>query len=101
MDAFLFNVNEHILNPLIIFLFAVAFVYFLFGVFMFIANAGNEEKKTTGKSHMLWGIIGLTIMMGVWAILNIILNTFNIRGINPEEGTVELNEYTPPTNLGR
>ncbi len=43
---------------------------------------------------MLWGIIGLTIMMGVWFILGIIMNTFNIEGIDPEKGTVKLGEYT-------
>ena len=55
----------------------------------------KEEKKTEGKKHMLWGIIGITIMMGVWTILNIILNTLNISGVDPEKGKVELNDYSP------
>lgn len=96
-DSFLINVNSFIINPLIELIFAVAVVYFLYGVFEFIANGDNDEKKTTGKSHMLWGIIGITIMMGVWAILNIILNTLNIPSsqINPEQGTVNLPPYNP------
>jgi len=44
---------------------------------------------------MIWGIIGIVIMMGVFTILNIIMRTFNIEGINPEEGTVQLNDYNP------
>ena len=96
LDLFLSRVNTQIINPLIIFLFALALVYFLYGVFEFIANGANDEKKTAGKSHMLWGVIGLTIMMGVWAILGIILNTFDIKGIDPEQGTVDLPEYVPP-----
>jgi hypothetical protein len=59
-------------------------------VFEFIGNGDNDEKKTTGKSHMLWGIIGITIMMGVWTILGVILNTLDIKGIDPEKGTVKL-----------
>lgn len=95
VDSFIANVNEEIINPLILLLFALALAYFLYGVFEFIANQSNDEKKTTGKGHMLWGIIGLTIMMGVWTILGIILNTFpNIEGIDPEQGTVNLPEYT-------
>ncbi len=93
LNTFIINVNRTIINPLILFLFALAVVYFLYGVFEFMMNQANEEKKTSGKSHMLWGIIGLTIMMGVWAILNVILNTFNIKYINPEQGTVELPKY--------
>ena len=76
-------------------LFALAVVYFLYGVFEFISNQENEEKKTTGKSHMIWGIIGIVIMMGVFTILNIIMRTFNIEGINPQQGTVQLPNYNP------
>ncbi|KKR70176.1 MAG: hypothetical protein UU13_C0012G0022 [Candidatus Nomurabacteria bacterium GW2011_GWB1_40_7] len=65
-----------IINPLIALLFALAVVFFLYGVFEFIANQENEEKKTTG-------------MMGVFMIMNMILKTFDIDYVNPEEGTVE------------
>ena len=90
VDSFIASVNKEIINPLIILMFAVALVFFLFGVFELISNADNEEKKTDGKKHMLWGIIGLTIMMGVWFILNVVMNTFNIKGIDPQKGTVQL-----------
>lgn len=95
VDTFVSNLNKLIINPLIVLLFALALAYFLWGVFEFIANQENEEKRRAGKSHMLWGIIGITVMMGVWFILNVILTTFSIKGINPEKGTVNLEEYTP------
>jgi uncharacterized membrane protein YidH (DUF202 family) len=90
IDQFIANVNKLIINPLIILLFALAVVYFLYGVFEFISNQENEEKRSKGKSHMIWGIIGITIMMGVFTIIHIILNTLNIEGVNPEQGTVQL-----------
>lgn len=90
LNTFLINVNKLIINPLIGFLFALAVAYFLYGMFEFIMNSTNDEKKTTGKSHMIWGIVGITIMMGVWGILNIIIDTFNITYIDPEQGTVTL-----------
>ncbi len=93
-DEFLTKVNSEIINPLILFLFALAIVFFLYGVLEFVLNQENEEKKTTGKSHMIWGIVGITIMMGVWTILGIVLNTLNIpkSEIDPEQGKVELPE---------
>lgn len=90
VDTFIGKVNTQIINPLIVFLFALALAYFLYGVFQFIASGANDEKKTTGKNHMMWGVIGLTIMVSVWAILGLILRTFNIQGIDPENGKVEL-----------
>ena len=97
LDNFLIKVNAQIVNPLIKFLFALAIAYFLYGVFEFISNQANEEKKTTGKSHMIWGIVGITIMLGVWGILSIILNSLNIpkSEINPEENKVQLKDYNP------
>jgi hypothetical protein len=89
VDTFISNVNRLILNPLITLLFAVAMVLFLYGMLQFFISADNEEKRSEGKRHMLWGIVGLTIMMGVFGILNILLKTFNITNINPEQGKVE------------
>jgi len=95
VDSFVANLNRLIINPLIILLFALALAYFLWGMFEFLSNQENEEKKTKGKSHMIWGIVGITIMMGVWFIMYLILDTFNITEINPKKGTVQLNEYNP------
>jgi len=94
LNKFIANVDNMIINPLIGFLFALAIVFFLYGVLEFFMNQENEEKKTTGKSHMIWGVIGITIMLGVWTILGIVLNTLGIskQEINPEEGTVNLSE---------
>ena len=96
-NDFLKNVDNMIINPLIVFLFALALVYFLYGVVEFIWNGSNDEKKTTGKSHMIWGVVGLTIMMGVWAILGIVLNTFGIdkNQIDPQQGKVNLPKPSP------
>lgn len=91
VDGFIKNVDKFIINPLIVFLFALAVLFFLFGLLQFIMNQDNEEKKTAGKKHMLWGVIGLTIMMGVFFIMQMILNTFGISGINVKQGTVQLN----------
>ena len=96
VDSVVGKINQLIINPLITFLFALAVAYFLYGMLEFIMNQGNDEKKTTGKSHMLWGIVGITIMMGVWGILNMVLSTLNIPrdqiqiNSNNNEGTVRV-----------
>lgn len=95
VNEFIGKVDTMIINPLINLLFALAVVYFLYGVFQFIMNAENEEKKTTGKNHMIWGIIGITIMLAVWTIMGIILNTLGISDqINLETGEIKLE--SPP-----
>lgn len=97
LDGVLGHINTLIVNPLIELLFALAVVYFLFGVYEFISSQESEEGKTKGKEHMLWGVIGITIMMAVWTILSIILNTLQIpkNEIDPENNKVSLPPYKP------
>src|SRR5258708_4228278 len=101
LDTFIGNVDRLIINPIISLLFALAVAFFLWGVFEFLSGQDNDEKKSTGKSHMIWGLAGLVIMMGVFTIMNIILNTLNIKGINPQQGTVDLKDYNPPSRYNK
>lgn len=69
------KIKSEIVQPIIYFLIAVAVVYFLFGLMEFVRNQDNEEAKTDGKRHMMWGVIGMAIMFSVYGILNVINNT--------------------------
>ena len=66
------NIFVVIFNPLIMLLFFIALAYFAFGIVKMLANPGNEEKRKEGKSHLLWGIVGMTIMLTVYGIIAII-----------------------------
>jgi len=57
-------------------------VYFIYGVIEYVAHGDNEEGRTTGTRHMIWGIVGLFIMFGVFGIIHLILNTFGINDPN-------------------
>ncbi len=82
IDSLLYKVNKVIINPIIVLMFAIALLYFLIGMFQFIANSESEEKRTSGKSHMLWGVVGMFIMVAVFTIMSIITNTLGIKYIN-------------------
>lgn len=88
------SVNRVVINPLIIFLFALALVYFLYGVAQFIMNGGNDEKRTIGKSHMMWGVVGMFIMVSVFGIMRIILNTLGENHIKIQDtGDFEVKKF--------
>lgn len=74
MDSLLSKIASSIFNPLITLMIAVAVVFFIYGVVEFIGAANNEEARTKGKQHMVWGIIGLFIMVSVWGIMNVLNN---------------------------
>jgi hypothetical protein len=71
------KILDNIINPVISLMIAVAVLYFLWGVFVFIRNADSSEERKKGGLHMLWGSIGLFIMVAAYGILNLILGTIN------------------------
>ncbi len=68
-------VTTHIVQPLIQLMFIIAILIFIWGVVEMIMNASNEEARSKGNKHMMWGLIGLFIMFGVYGILNLLINT--------------------------
>jgi len=80
-QQFVADFNEVILFPIITLLIAVALLVFMWGCFQYIANAANPTARAEGQKAMLWGIIGLFIMLTAYAILSIAANTF---GLNDE-----------------
>ena len=69
---------REIANPLILLLIAVAVVYFLWGLATFLANAEDSAERALGKSKIVWGLVGLLIMVSVFGILQVLLGTFGI-----------------------
>lgn len=77
-QSFLGRINDVILFPLITLLLAVALVVFLYGGFEYVMNANNETKRSEGRQHLLYGIIGMLVMLSALTILTIAAGTFGI-----------------------
>lgn len=75
---FVAKLNEVFLFPLLALMSGIAFLFFLYGGAEYIMNADNESARNTGRSHMLYGLIGLAIMGSAYAILTIALNSFGL-----------------------
>ena len=73
-DIIFFMIN--IINQAVVLVVALALLFFFWGLAMFIIKSDDVEKKTQSKSHMIWGIIALFVMLFVWQIVNILANTF-------------------------
>lgn len=56
---------------------ALALLFFFWGLANFIFHADNEEKRKEGKSVMIWGIVALFVMVSVWGIVYLLLDTFS------------------------
>ena len=60
-------------------IFAIAIAMFVWGaVNFFLISSGEEKKRQEGKQFMIWGIVALTVMVGVWGLVGILGRTFSL-----------------------
>jgi hypothetical protein len=67
-----------IINPTIALIFSAGLLVFLWGIVQFIWNSDNEEERKVGQRHIIWGFVGMFIMVAWFGISNIIAGTFNL-----------------------
>ncbi|MEI6280397.1 MAG: hypothetical protein WCP17_00115 [bacterium] len=77
------------LNSIIPIIILLGVVYFIWGVVTFVI-ASDEEAKAAGKNRIIYGIIGLAVIVAMWGLVNILVNTFGISttGITTFPGVV-------------
>lgn len=72
-------------------LFALLSVGMIYGVIVYFVNADNEREREKIKGYLLWGIIGIVVVFGIWGIVSIM--RYSIFG----NGTVGIPQIAPPT----
>src|SRR3989344_1333679 len=67
----------NILDTLIPILVVLGVVYFVWGVVTYVISS-DEEAKKTGRNRMIYGIIGLVVIVAMWGLVAIVQRTFDI-----------------------
>lgn len=64
------------MNNALYLIMAAAVLYIVWGAFQLM----KEEKRDEAKNTVLFGIIGLFVMISIWGLVNILDKTFNLTG---------------------
>ncbi len=79
------RLNE-VLNTIVPFIVGLAVFVIFWGIFTYLTEAADEEKRAEAKKFILWGIIGVFMMLSVWGFVNILVNTFSLaKNISPDQ----------------
>ncbi len=70
--------TNFITNSVVGLLYALAIVYFFLGVMKFIKGADDVKAREEGRQFMIWGIIGLFVMVSFQGIVMVLKNTFQL-----------------------
>jgi len=72
------KITSEILQPAAEVVFAAGFLLFLWGLVKFLYNVEEGGENSEGKQHMLWGIIGVFVMVSIWGIIKLLDATFGL-----------------------
>ena len=78
INSFLDKVDALILNPIILLLFAVATVYFIYGIVKYLSLDPSDSKRGEARSSIIWGLVGMIIMFSVYGLISFVLSTFGV-----------------------
>ena len=71
---------RNLLNQIIPVLLIIGTIVFLWGVIMFLTAGAEEEKRANARSLMIYGLVGLFIMVAIWGIVNVLVGFFGVGG---------------------
>ena len=94
------KITTQILNPVIVLLFVLATILFLWGVIIYIVGSqGEPGKLKQGRSAILWGIVGMFIMVASKGIIDIVIGTFDLQ-VPARPFSSQLNQgNAPPSGI--
>ena len=53
----------------------VATLVFLWGIIRYVIAGGDEDKLKEGRQYIIYGLVGLGVMLAVWGIVNAVVTT--------------------------
>ncbi len=66
-------------NWLYVFILVIVVILFLYAAFLFITAAGNEEKITTARKCITWGVVGIIVMIMAGGIVMIVRTLLEVQ----------------------
>ncbi len=67
---------QGIVNLIIPILGSVALAVFIYGIVKFIYSGGDEKKRSEAKNYIVYGLIGMFVLVAMWGIFRIVVTTF-------------------------
>ncbi len=65
-------------------LIAAAVIFIIWNVVFYLIKGGEEDARKKASSSILWGVVGLFIILSIWGLVNILMNTFRTQTGNTQ-----------------
>ena len=76
--ALLERIVTYVIDPSVKVIFTLGLFMFFWGIVEFLFALREGKPSEPGKQHMIWGLVGMLIMVSVYGIIALIMNTLEI-----------------------
>ena len=71
------------INYLMVLVVGLAVFVFTWGIFKYFVAGANEKKVEEARNVLIYGLLGIFIMLSVWGLVTILINTFGFTATQP------------------
>lgn len=71
-------------NTFVTLLISFAVIYIIWNVVRYLIAGGEEDRKKGGMG-ILWGVVGLFVILSIWGLVAILTNTFSTSNNVPQD----------------
>ena len=90
------NKITNIGNTIIILLISFAVIWIIISVVRYLIAGGDNEKRKEGGMRILWGVVGLFVILSIWGLVAILKNTFGTNNNIPRD---QFPQVIPPPGV--
>ncbi len=72
------RINTYVVDPIIAVIFTLGLLLFFVGIVEYLWEIKDGKTDGDGRQHLVYGLVGMLVMVSVYGIINMIINTFEL-----------------------
>lgn len=77
-EELLERIITYVIDPALRVVFTLGLFLFVWGIIEFLWGVKSGQVSEAGKNHMVYGLVGMLIMVSVYGIIALIVNSFGL-----------------------
>ncbi|MFC1756893.1 hypothetical protein ACFLZC_01915 [Patescibacteria group bacterium] len=69
---------KNVVDAIIPLFMAIAVAVFLWGIIKYITSGGDAEKEKAARGYIIYGLIGMFVLVSFWGIIAFLSNAFGV-----------------------
>lgn len=88
-EEILQRIITYVIDPALRVVFTLGLLLFIWGIIEFLWGVKDGQVEQKGKNHIVYGLIGMLIMVSVYGIIALIVNSFGLNVASTDVSRVQ------------